>query len=100
MAYDPVNQQVVLYGGLGGVTTTILYNDVWTWDGAAWTQRSPQPAFPGGRYYSPVMSYDPTGQQFLAVPGEILETASAPGTNSMAMVMMWGRLSADAAHGP
>lgn len=55
MGYDGSLRRVVLYGGddsAGG------YDDVWTWDGAAWNEHSsgsaPRPMQDGG-----VMAYDP-----------------------------------------
>src|ERR1035438_8065688 len=41
MAYDSVNGQVVLFGGSNGGSADVL-NDTWVWDGANWTQKSPQ----------------------------------------------------------
>ncbi len=35
MAYDPDHKVVLLYGGSGGGT---YFNDLWAWDGAAWTR--------------------------------------------------------------
>ena len=33
MAYDPVHDQLLLYGGTDGN----YKNDTWQWDGSAWT---------------------------------------------------------------
>jgi hypothetical protein len=38
MAYDAAHGEVVLFGGLNGVTRK---NDTWTWNGVDWTQESP-----------------------------------------------------------
>lgn len=43
MAYDPVRQRSVMYGGVscggfGGFDT--IMNDTWEWDGISWTQRN------------------------------------------------------------
>lgn len=35
MAYDPVRNRVVLFGGYDGTT---LYGDTWTWNGSSWQQ--------------------------------------------------------------
>lgn len=37
LAYDPVRQQVVLFGGYNGNSM----GDTWTWDGTNWTRRFP-----------------------------------------------------------
>ncbi|HLK69186.1 MAG TPA: kelch repeat-containing protein [Bryobacteraceae bacterium] len=50
MTFDPVRQQVVLFGGRATDFVT-LFNDTWTWDGSTWTKRSPAvtpPARSGG----------------------------------------------------
>jgi hypothetical protein len=36
MAYDPIRERVVLFGGVTGTAT--LGADTWEWDGSAWTQ--------------------------------------------------------------
>lgn len=49
MAFDPVKQRVVLFGGGNGGT---FRDDTWEWDGASWQQVLSQPARvrPTGRY--------------------------------------------------
>jgi hypothetical protein len=37
MAYDPISQTVILFGGVD----TSYYSDTWSWDGTDWTQLSP-----------------------------------------------------------
>jgi hypothetical protein len=39
MAYDPVRQRVVLFGGV--TATGQLLSDVWEWDGTTWLDRTP-----------------------------------------------------------
>lgn len=41
MAYDPVNEQVILFGGFDGSN---FLNDTWAWDGSNWTQLNPATA--------------------------------------------------------
>lgn len=42
MAYDPVHNQVVLFGGSTGTGADLKeLNDVWAWNGTDWTQVSP-----------------------------------------------------------
>jgi hypothetical protein len=38
MAYDAATSTMVLFGG---ETRSSLLGDTWTWDGTAWTQRTP-----------------------------------------------------------
>jgi hypothetical protein len=40
MAWDNADGLAVLFGGDTGTTASVLMNDVWTWNGAAWLQRS------------------------------------------------------------
>jgi len=46
MAWDPARARVVLWGGYRSGT---LSQDLWEWDGAAWTQRTPSGANPPAR---------------------------------------------------
>lgn len=39
LVFDAVNHYMLLYGGGDGAPT----NELWSWDGASWTQRSPRP---------------------------------------------------------
>ena len=54
MAYDPLRQRVVLFGG--GSTNPPWFDDTWEWDGTTWRPMSPA-ASPGPRRY-PAMSWD------------------------------------------
>jgi hypothetical protein len=47
LAYDPVHQQMLLFGGIDPNSEQI-FNDTWLWDGRAWTELHP-PAAPAGR---------------------------------------------------
>jgi hypothetical protein len=40
MAWDGADGVAVLFGGDTGTTASVLMNDVWTWNGTAWLQRS------------------------------------------------------------
>ncbi|MEO8663231.1 MAG: kelch repeat-containing protein [Bryobacteraceae bacterium] len=44
LAYDAINQKVLLFGGDsgGGDCCRTVYGDTWTWDGATWTQQFPR----------------------------------------------------------
>jgi hypothetical protein len=43
MAYDPASRQLVLFGGEDNQTQKLV-GDTWTFDGSAWTRRSPSRA--------------------------------------------------------
>jgi hypothetical protein len=47
MAYDPVNKEIIMFGGYRADGT--LLNDTWSWDGTDWTLLSPA-ASPSARY--------------------------------------------------
>ena len=50
MAYDPIHQVVVLYGGLvADRAEGDPGADTWTWDGSDWTEADPGPGAPGKR---------------------------------------------------
>jgi len=53
MAYDPVSQKIVLFGGVGSAG---YLGDTWTFDGTNWTQENPAVAPPGRT--SGNMTYD------------------------------------------
>jgi hypothetical protein len=60
MVYDPISQQVILFGG-GNYTTGLRYNDTWAWNGFAWNERFPSGPLPPARsghgmVYDPVRS--------------------------------------------
>ncbi|MGH7242507.1 MAG: kelch repeat-containing protein [Phycisphaerales bacterium] len=48
MVYDPVSQQVILFGG-ANYTTGLRYNDTWAWNGTAWNQQFPTGTLPPPR---------------------------------------------------
>ncbi len=49
MAYDSVNERIVLYGGcLPGPQNCLPAYDTWTWDGTTWTRQTL--ASPSGRH--------------------------------------------------
>lgn len=45
MAYDPIRERVVLYGGVHEIH---IFTDTWEWDGSSW-QSIPSPVNPGGQ---------------------------------------------------
>ena len=55
MAYDLLDHQDVLFGGMNGNGTL---GDTWTYDGTNWTRQSPASS-PTARY-GPGMTYDST----------------------------------------
>jgi hypothetical protein len=76
MAYDPADQDVILFGGLvsGGYWGQSVLPDTWRWDGSRWTELHP-PASPPALTQA-VMAYDPSSQRLVLTGGE---TATADG---------------------
>ena len=66
MAYDSVHNQAVLFGGTTPPPVKD-FGDTWTWDGANWTQESPQ-TLPSPRIYS-AMAYDSAHDQVVLFGG-------------------------------
>lgn len=63
MAYDPVGQKVVLFGGDRFECCSRRLNDTWTWDGRSktWTQEAP-PMSPPPRGYAYMASHAASGK--------------------------------------
>jgi ASPM-SPD-2-Hydin domain-containing protein/Kelch motif protein len=66
LAYDPIRQQVILFGGQGP-NNNPLYNDTWAWDGTTWTQQLPTTNPPGTTL--PGMAYDEVHSQIVLFGG-------------------------------
>jgi hypothetical protein len=70
MAYDPVRQVVVMFGG-GAANSDELRNDTWAWDGIDWKELHPTSS-PGRGYLR--MAYDPERRALLLVRQSNLST--------------------------
>jgi len=86
LAYDPIRNRAVLYGGR---TTTLAppYADTWEWDGAAWTMRSAT-ATTGGRA-GHRMYFEPARRRVVAIgqgTGELAMTEWDPALGDWAQV--------------
>ncbi len=68
MAYDPIRQEVVLFGGftVGGLGG--LLNDTWTWNGSNWTQQFPA-VHPSARSFHS-MAYHAGSQSVILYGGD------------------------------
>ena len=66
MAYDPVTERVVLYGG-ALFDPYRFFDETWTWDGADWDLVR-VPSGPRPSVYHP-MAYDPISRRVLAMAG-------------------------------
>jgi hypothetical protein len=66
MAYDPANQMIVLFGGLGA--RGVLLNDTWTYSAGTWTRLS-TPAAPAPRVAA-TMVWDGADHYLLLFGGE------------------------------
>jgi hypothetical protein len=69
MAYDSRRQRVVLFGGQTSNQNPVTYfGDTWEWDGASWTQASPQGQSPPARGRH-LMTYDAHRRRVVLVGG-------------------------------
>jgi hypothetical protein len=74
MAFDPVRQVTVLFGGFGSSGL----DDTWHWDGSAWTQQQPTSRPPARWYHT--MTWDSWRQRVLVYGG---------GSSSVALRDTW-----------
>ncbi len=73
MAFDPITQQVVLFGGADCTGNPCVYfGDTWAWDGAAWTLMD-TPVAPSPRSSASIV-WDPELQQVILFGGTNLST--------------------------
>jgi hypothetical protein len=76
IAYDPIRNRVVLFGGRDDLGTA--FGDTWEWDGMNWLQRSPAAAPPPCKG---ALAYDPATHQVVQLGGD-----SVGGTQALS----WG----------
>jgi cysteine-rich repeat protein len=69
MAYDPVRDRIVLFGGEDA--NHVLFSDTWEYDGETWTQVSPPGSVPGARAFHS-MVYDTNASAVLLFGGRDL----------------------------
>ncbi|MFN0250933.1 MAG: DUF4215 domain-containing protein [Kofleriaceae bacterium] len=69
MAYDPVRERVVMFGGVMWLSTLGFGKlaDTWEWDGATWVEVSPQSSPSAGS--AQMMAYDPNRQRIVMFGG-------------------------------
>ncbi len=63
MAYDPVRDVVLLYGG--ATSYTQHFGDFWQWDGETWTEIAQPELNPGARYSMKMVFDESTGKMML-----------------------------------
>ncbi len=63
MAFDPVRQEVVLFGGHN---VAALLNDTWVWDGSSWSEAHPQ-HYPANPFTTAGMIFDEQRGQVILV---------------------------------
>lgn len=69
-AYDESRGVLVVFGGRGSINASILYNDIWEWDGVDWVQRIVPMGQPNpGTRYDHTMLYDVTRKVAVTVGG-------------------------------
>lgn len=78
MWYDPLLKKTVIFGGFGRPnldSSTIRYDDMWSFDGSSWTKISVS-EHPGGRF-NPYIGTDPATGKILLFGGMRWELVSA-----------------------
>jgi Galactose oxidase, central domain len=65
MAYDPINQRVVMFGGNGGIK---ILNDTWLWNGSDWLP-APKQTTPPDYYTGAGMGYSATLRKMVLFSG-------------------------------
>ncbi|MFO0581647.1 MAG: Ig-like domain-containing protein [Anaeromyxobacter sp.] len=65
VAWDPVRQRVVLFGGM--TLGSAFLNDTWTWDGSKWTQLTTAGTMPGRESHA--MAWDPVRNELVVQGG-------------------------------
>jgi hypothetical protein len=68
VAFDQVNQEAVLFGGVAGVFDETLYSDTWTWHASRW-QRHDLSVHPTARDLA-AMAFDPISRRSIMFGGE------------------------------
>lgn len=66
MVYDPVRQEVIMFGGRRADNADL--NDTWIWNGTDWTERTPA-TVPAVRY-NHKLAWDPSNQRVLMFGGQ------------------------------
>ena len=82
VAYDPVRAMTVMFGGGIGLS---VYDETWSWNGAAWTQHTPA-VVPPARVDA-AMAFDPSSQQILLFGGADSSLASVFGNGAGASLL-------------
>lgn len=61
LAYDPIRDRIVLFGGVDA--NGALQSDTWEWDGSTWLATANDPQVPPGS-----LAFDPSVQQVVLIP--------------------------------
>ena len=81
MAYDEARNEVVLFGGMTGISGYMVYlQDTWIWNGTEWSKRFPA-NMPPGRW-GHAMAYDPLRNEIVMFGG--MGEAGAPSQDTWA----------------
>lgn len=69
LAYDPVRRVTVLFGGRNGPNQSVPLDDVWEWDGGAWTERTDLVGARPTPRSNAAMAFDPERGALVVVGG-------------------------------
>src|ERR1019366_3661454 len=72
LVFDPATGQLLAYDSSNDADCTLLQDQVWTWDGAAWTDHQ-QVGFPQARD-SAAFGFDPASRQVVMFGGSAYDT--------------------------
>ncbi len=103
MAYDPVDQEVVLFGGLAGSGSHLrVLNDTWTFSGGVWTNLTPSLSVAPNPRYRGMMTYDATDGYVLLFGGTASDSTTVqPFSDTWSFVhQKWTNLTASVSGNP
>ncbi|MFT5422852.1 MAG: hypothetical protein ACI89L_000621 [Phycisphaerales bacterium] len=73
MAFDPIHNEIVLFGGADTVFPANARHDTWAWNGSAWEPRATEgPTL----LYRPKVAFDPSLQQLVMVGEEVFQSVA------------------------
>lgn len=94
LAYDPVRDRVVLFGGVDA--TGVALTDTWEWDGTTWLSTANTPQVPAGS-----LAFDPAVQQVVLIPYSFGAGSTPPASGTATWIYTgstWLPMATDVTH--